>query len=280
MTGNKIQSVNWHITGKCNYNCKFCYVKNLNDEIRDLEVAHNILHKLRYTKTDQLDIQKINFVGGEPFLHPHFYELLAMAHDMGFVTSIVTNGSFIDRSNIANIAEYTNWIGISVDSIDNQVEANLGRGRGNHVTHSREVAEMVHDYGLKLKVNTTVTKSTYREDMHELIEHMNPHRWKIFQMLHIEGQNDSCITDLSITDQQFADFRKRHQDIRLQNNVMPTFESNDDMIGSYLILDPEGEVLSNSDGKYTSYDLDEFLLNPAVVVDSRKYVERDGVYDW
>ncbi|AFV24491.1 hypothetical protein Mpsy_2287 [Methanolobus psychrophilus R15] len=280
MTGNKIQSVNWHITGKCNYNCKFCYVQNLNAEIKDIETAHQILHKLRYTKTDQLDIQKINFVGGEPFLHPNFYDLLSMAYDMGFVTSIVTNGSFINKDNIEKISRYTDWIGISVDSIDNQVEAELGRGRGKHVTHALEVADLVHDHGIKLKVNTTVTRPTYKEDMHNLIETMDPHRWKIFQMLHIEGQNDSCVSDLSITDQQFESFRIRHQDIRLQNNIKPTFETNDDMIGSYLILDPAGKVLSNGDGKYTPFELDQFLLNPAVVVNSRKYVGREGVYAW
>lgn len=280
MTEEKIQSINWHITGRCNYSCKFCYVQNLNAETRDLKIAHDILDKLHSTKNDQLDIQKINFVGGEPFLHPNFDEILSIAHDMGFVTSIVTNGSFINKSNIAKIAENTEWIGISVDSIDNQVEAELGRGQGEHVTHALEVADMVHEYGLKLKVNTTVTRLTYRENMHKLIEHMDPHRWKIFQMLHIKGQNDSCINDLSITDQQFESFRIHHQDVRLQNNKKPIFESNDDMIGSYLILDPSGKVLSNSDGKYTPFELDEFLLNPALVVDSKKYVERDGVYAW
>ena len=140
-----IQSVNWHITGRCNYNCKFCYVKNLSAEINDLDTTHDILYKLKSTKTDYLDIQKLNFVGGEPFLHPYFYDMLAMAHDMGFVISIVTNGSFISRSNMPKIAEYADWIGISVDSIDNQVEAELGRGRGKHVTHALEVADMVHD---------------------------------------------------------------------------------------------------------------------------------------
>lgn len=280
MTTEKIQSVNWHITGRCNYTCKFCYVQNLNAEIRDLKIAHDILHKLHTTKNDQLDIHKINFVGGEPFLHPHFDEILTMAHEMGFVTSIVTNGSFINKSNIENIADLTDWIGISVDSISDQVEADLGRGRGEHVTHALEVADLVHEYGMKLKVNSTVTRLTYMEDMHQLIETMNPHRWKVFQMLHIKGQNDSCISDLSINDQQFEYFKMNHQNVHLQNNVKPTFESNDDMIGSYLILDPSGKVLSNNDGKYTPFELDEFLLDPSVVVDSEKYVKRDGVYAW
>lgn len=280
MTDNKIQSVNWHVTGKCNYNCKFCYVQNLSSEIKDLERIHDILHKLQSTKTDHLDIQKINFVGGEPFLHPYFYEMLKMADDMGFITSIVTNGSFINKDTMPKIAEHTDWIGISVDCVSDKIETTLGRGRGEHVAHSINVAELVHEYGLKLKLNTTVTSLTTNEDWHELVNQMDPHRWKVFQMLHIKGQNDSCINELSITDKQFESFRQRHQDIRLRNNVNPTFESNDDMISSYLIIDPSGQVLSNKGGEYTPFELDDVLKNPALVLDSKKYIHREGVYVW
>lgn len=280
MKEKKIQSVNWHVTGKCNYNCKFCYVQNLSSEIKDLGRIHSILQTLQSTKNDYLDIQKINFVGGEPFLHPHFYEMLEMADDMGFVTSIVTNGSFINRDNIGKIADYTDWIGLSVDSVSDEVETILGRGRGEHVTHCIDVAELVHEYGLKLKLNTTVTSLTFNEDWHQFVGQMNPHRWKIFQMLHIKGQNDSCIDTLSITNERFESFKRRHQDIRLRNGVRPTFESNDDMIGSYLILDPSGEVISNKGREYTPFELDRVLKNPAIVIDSKKYVGRDGVYAW
>ena len=280
MTDNKIQSVNWHVTGKCNYNCKFCYVQNLSSEIKDLGRIHDILHTLHSTKTDHLDIQKINFVGGEPFLHPYFYEMLEMASEMGFVTSVVTNGSFINKDTMPKIAEYTDWIGISVDSVSDQVEAILGRGRGEHVAHSIDVADLVHEYGRKLKLNTTVTGLTANEDWHQLVNQMNPHRWKIFQMLHIKGQNDSCINTLSIKDEQFESFKLRHQDIRLRNNAKPTFESNNDMIGSYLILDPSGHVLSNKGGEYTPFELEHVLKNPSVVIDSKKYIGRDGVYAW
>lgn len=280
MTENIIQSVNWHVTGKCNYNCEFCYVQNLSSETKDLGRIHNILQTLQSTKNDHLDIQKINFVGGEPFLHPYFYEMLKMADDMGFVTSIVTNGSFINEGNMPKIADYTDWIGLSVDSVSDEIEATLGRGRGEHVSHCIDVAELVHEYGLKLKLNTTVTSLTFNEDWHQLVDQMNPHRWKIFQMLHIKGQNDSCINELSITDEQFVSFRQRHQDIRLRGNVTPTFESNDDMIGSYLILGPSGEVISNKGGEYTPFELDHVLKNPAIVIDSKKYIHREGVYAW
>jgi len=219
-------------------------------------------------------------VGGEPFLHPLFYELLKMAHALGFTTSIVTNGSFINDQNIAEIENYTDWIGISVDSISNMKEAELGRGRGKHVSHAIEVSDLVHEHGINLKVNTTVTKLTYRENMHQLIHRMNPNRWKAFQMLHIKGQNDNCVKELAITDDEFNDFVNRHKNIRLIGGAKPVFESNEDMKDSYLILSPSGKVIINSSGSYHSIEFNDFLNNPESVVDIGKYLERDGLYDW
>ncbi len=280
MKDKTLESINWHITTKCNYKCDFCYVKKLDTEIVDCNEAFSVLEKLRDIKTDVIDIKKINFVGGEPFLHPLFYDLLEKAHELGFTTSIVTNGSFINRQNIDEIAKYTDWIGLSVDSMSNEKEAELGRGKGNHVSHAIEVSDLVHEYNLKLKLNTTVTKLTYKENLHQLVHRMNPHRWKAFQMLHIEGQNDDCMERLAITDEQFKDFIERHKHIRLIGGVKPVFESNDDMKDSYVMLSPSGKIISNSGGRYRSFEFDDFLSDPQSVVDIGKYLGRDAVYDW
>ncbi len=280
MKDRTIRSINWHITAKCNYKCKFCYVQRLDNEIVNINEAFSVLNKLRDTKTEVINIEKINFVGGEPFLHPLFYELLKMAYALGFTTSIVTNGSFINDQNIVEIEKYTDWIGISVDSISNMKEAELGRGRGKHVSHAIEVSDLVHEHGINLKVNTTVTKLTFRENMHQLINRMNPHRWKAFQMLHITGQNDNCVKELAITDKEFNDFVNRHEHIRLIGGGKPIFETNEDMRGSYFILSPSGKVISNSSGSYQTFEFDDFLNNPETVVDIGKYLERDGLYDW
>ncbi len=281
MIGDKIiRSVNWHITTKCNYNCRFCYVQKLDREILDIKKASSVLEKLKTNRNDYVEIEKINFVGGEPFLHPLFYELLQAAHEMGFVVSIVTNGSLINEQNIHKIAKYADWVGVSVDSVSNLEEARLGRGRGRHVSHAIEVADLVHEYGIKLKVNTTVTKSTFQENMEPLIRWMKPHRWKVFQMLHIKGQNDACVNELAVTGSEFQDFVKRHEHIRLVGGEKPVFESNEDMIGSYFILSPSGKVVSNEGGSYSTFEFEEFLEKQTRVINVEKYVNRGGLYKW
>jgi radical S-adenosyl methionine domain-containing protein 2 len=60
-----IKSVNWHVTSKCNYNCKFCYMQKLNGGSADVSKARDILGKLK-----SIGMEKVNFVGGSPcFTH-------------------------------------------------------------------------------------------------------------------------------------------------------------------------------------------------------------------
>jgi radical S-adenosyl methionine domain-containing protein 2 len=70
----KIHSVNWHINSMCNYSCKFCFVQGMKGEFTDLHEAERILKKLK-----NLEIEKINFVGGEPLMHPNILEFVKIS---------------------------------------------------------------------------------------------------------------------------------------------------------------------------------------------------------
>lgn len=48
-------------------------------------------------------VNKINFVGGEPFLHPHIEDLVVAAKAAGLVTSVVTNASLLDAARLLRL---------------------------------------------------------------------------------------------------------------------------------------------------------------------------------
>ncbi len=85
-------------------------------------------------------------------------------------------------------------------------------------------------------------------------------------MLHIEGQNDDCVRELAVTDSEFQDFAERHKHICLIGGEKPVFESNEDMIGSYFLLSPSGNVISNEGGSYRFLELEEFLKAPTKTI--------------
>lgn len=270
-----IKSVNFHITMDCNYRCRFCFYRNMSGEFRGLK---NVKHKLDILRSR--GIEKINFAGGEPLLYSHIDNLLKMAKDMGFIVSIVTNGALLNEDRIKEISRYVDWIGISIDSADEEIEQKLGRGYGNHVSHVHRVCGLVHKYGIRLKINTTVTKLNYSEDMRPLISSLHPDRWKSFQVLHMKGQNDDAL-DLLITLKEFDKFKSINGGLVLDNGTSPIFESADDILDSYFIIGPDGNILLSNGNQRSSIpfaSLEQMELTD--LVDADKYWGRGGDYDW
>lgn len=273
---NHIRSANFHITSKCNYHCRFCYTQKLPKMDVDEKTGIKILEQLF-----NLGIEKINFVGGEPLLHPRFFYFICAAHKMGFTVSITSNGSLLSAQKIQSLKPFLSWIGISIDSASNNLEKYLGRGDGTHVTQTLKNTDSVRANGIKLKINTTITKRNFRENLRPLLHRLNPDRWKVFQMLHIHGQNDTCVRDLAISENEFDLFVKSHTNFRLKNGTSPIFESQQDMVDSYLMIFPSGNVVVNSGGIYREIPLTEMIDNGLeIAIFGEKYRSRGGVYNW
>lgn len=79
------------VTNACNYGCKFFFAH--------FENSKNLLRlpdwKIIIDGTKEHGAQKINFVEGEPLLHPDIVELIKYTSELGIVTTIVTNGSLL-----------------------------------------------------------------------------------------------------------------------------------------------------------------------------------------
>mmetsp|Transcript_2653 Transcript_2653/g.5591 ORF Transcript_2653/g.5591 Transcript_2653/m.5591 type:complete len:96 (+) Transcript_2653:599-886(+) len=74
--------------------------------------------------------EKINFAGGEPFLHPILLgELCRVASDeLGLAVSIISNGSQITPEWMDMYAKYVDVLGVSVDSFCKETNSAIGRG--------------------------------------------------------------------------------------------------------------------------------------------------------
>jgi len=271
-----IESINWHITSSCNYTCKFCFARNRGEEIHDLTKIAEILAQVK-----KKGIEKITFAGGEPLMHSQMSEILHLAKEEGLVTCIVTNGSLMDCNDLKRMKDDLDWIGLSIDSQRESIEKQLGRGNGQHVQKSVDLVKSIHKLGIQLKINTVVTKMNYRERIGPFIESLAPHRWKVFQYLHMSGCNDEYRSELEITSEEFDSFLKNHRDTKLQNGGSPVFERNEDMMGSYLMISPDGQLTSDKNGVYSKIGWPSFLKGEiADFVDCEKYRNRGGKYPW
>jgi len=92
-------SINLHLTNKCNYQCKFCFARN---RCQGKELTFKEWKKLIFLLSEK-NCLKVNFAGGEPTLLPYLPELINYAKDLGFFTSIISNGSLISKKFISTI---------------------------------------------------------------------------------------------------------------------------------------------------------------------------------
>ena len=92
-----------HLTPTCNLKCIHCNLP------RPDGIAHGTLRRVDEMSTDEwresltylrewLGPFKLNISGGEPFVRKDIRELLRFACDLGIMTGVVTNGTFINEA--------------------------------------------------------------------------------------------------------------------------------------------------------------------------------------
>lgn len=187
---------------------------------------------------------RLNFAGGEPLLHgKQIPDLVRFASELGFKTSLITNGSRLSASLLGEIAPHMSWLGLSLDSTNDQANREIGRvDRRGGLLDLAELteniaAEMHKNPSLKLKVNTVVNALNVSEDFSDLISGLSPNKWKILRMLPVVNQN------LTVSDAEFQAFVERHHAFLDVYRV----EDNDEMLESYIMIDPLGRFYQNGD---------------------------------
>lgn len=275
---NRFASINYHLYKPCDAHCVFCFASFRDVRGRlTLAAALELIEQLRAAGGE-----KLNFAGGEPTLHPHIAQLVRHAHELGFVTSVVTNGA-----RLADLLESTgdalDWAALSIDSADERTQQDLGRGRGDHIARCLRLAEQCRQANVRLKVNTVVSRMTWQEDMSQLIREIAPERWKVFQVLKVNGQNDGVVEPLLISASQFGAFIARHAPLEALG-FPPVAEDNDAMIDTYVMVDPLGRFFGNTDGIHrTSAPILEVGVHAAAAAmefDAAGFEARGGRYDW
>lgn len=112
---------NYYVTYRCNAKCGFCDIWEQPSPMISLEDAARNLDDLK-----RLGVRIIDFTGGEPLLHTRLHELLAMAKERGFLTTVTTNGLLYPKRarQLAGLVDLLHF------SIDSSVPAEHNASRG------------------------------------------------------------------------------------------------------------------------------------------------------
>ena len=258
----------------------FCFHTAKTSHVEPLDNAKRAMLLLK-----EAGMRKVNFAGGEPFMNAKFLGQLAQYCKSTLElesVSIVTNGSKVTSTWLAEYGQYIDIMAVSCDSFDEATNIKIGRGTGKHVQKFKQLAELCEEYGVMFKVNTVVNRYNWQEDMNAAIRAIGPKRWKCFQVLIIDEENggDKTLRDareFQISDEEFRFFCDKHG-----HNECFVPEGNGVMKSSYLLLD-EYLCFLNKGVKGKTKSILEVGVEAAmkdVYWDDKGFQERGGEYDW
>lgn len=138
------------ITKRCNLACRHCYA----DSSPKAELLGSmteqdwirLIHEARAAGCE--DVQ---FIGGEPLVHPSFPLLLRTAHATGMGVEVFTNATLIEDDTVDLFHALGTHVAVSVYAEDAEVHDRVTARTGSHAKTKRGICRLV-DRGVDLRV--------------------------------------------------------------------------------------------------------------------------------
>lgn len=247
----KINKINYHITNKCNYSCKYCFGK-FNCKNPSLENAKHIIDNCNeYFISNNIADKYINFAGGEPLTYKYLDDLIDYCVNLNIKVSIITNASLLSIEQINKWKNKVYCIGISIDSFNDDTNINIGRCHNNNVLSIEKlkiITDCIHKNNIKLKINTVVSKYNLNEDFKKYYLELSPYKIKFLKMHIVKNINEST-KEYSITENEFLDFCE----INKIDSCKIVIEKSGYMENAYVMINPSGWFIINNNGNYEKY---------------------------
>jgi 7,8-dihydro-6-hydroxymethylpterin dimethyltransferase len=158
------------ITNHCNLECPICIVQNKHNYEMSLEEMGSILDGL---VRKEGTLETINLSGGEPTMHPRFFELLELACAKKEIArvSISTNGlrCATDPHFCEELAKRKVYVSLQLDALSNPALRVL-RGGGDHRGARQKALDNLERAGVRTTIVSTVAKGVNDHLIGECVE--------------------------------------------------------------------------------------------------------------
>lgn len=234
----------WNITARCNQNCKYCH-RFLN--IKDLSYEQNLLILNNLEKSG---ITSITWTGGEALLLNGIDELLEISYNKGIKNKIITNGKLLTKDRIDKIYKYLDSITLSIDSVDNNINYSLGRGKG-HFQEIKYILDYIKEkgYSIKVRINSVICKNNLSnfDDLIKFLNNYNIHSWRIFKFMPLR---EKSIINKELFDISIDEYLKIVENIK-QESIIKNIDTRieEDMEKKYILILANGDIVITNNGK-------------------------------
>lgn len=148
-----------HMTVRCNYQCWYCYNKELEKSVEDELTTRQWLEIIERLQSERAKTENFIFTGGEPLLRADLEDILEKARESGVNVSLLTNGSLFTPERLSRIVPLVNHITLSLDSFDKEIQEKNRSGHGfENILRLLEYFPNGEHQGTGLSVRSVITR--------------------------------------------------------------------------------------------------------------------------
>jgi radical SAM protein with 4Fe4S-binding SPASM domain len=159
------------ITDRCNLQCRHCYIG---------EVTHQDLSKKQIQRVleefEEIQGLRLLISGGEPLLHPHFWEINDILRNYAFRSVLLSNGTLITKEVAKKL--HVQEVQISLDGMKEGHESLRGKG-----TFEKTMAAIDHlqQANFRVSVATMIHRRNLSEfdQLASLLQSKNIEEWNV-----------------------------------------------------------------------------------------------------
>lgn len=155
-----LETIIWELTRRCNSRCLHCS-NNAGKPIAN-ELNLKEIEEL-FQDIKSLNIKELRIYGGEPILHPYFFDVIKMAKHHNLPISLYTNATLLNKNNL-NIIKNAgiNKVYLSLDGSTAKSHDGLRQKPGNFDITLQKI-ELLKKYGFSVIINFTISQFNKKE---------------------------------------------------------------------------------------------------------------------
>ena len=189
----------FEITNRCNLYCRHCgSICSGNGQSLTIEDIRNVLSSVSPYEPS------ICLTGGEPMLHPDFFEIAVCVRNMGFFWGMTTNATLIDDASALKLRQTgMSTVSVSLDGMESAHDS-LRQHKGAWQLALRGI-KALQRAGFKPQVTTVIHQQNMvdLDPLYDLLCKMRITNWRI---INVEPIGRACESDdLLLTPEQFTD---------------------------------------------------------------------------
>lgn len=156
----------WEITTACNLKCSFCHRANFENEFYDYQNIEQTIGLLK-----EHAITNVIISGGEPLLHPHFFDIVKRLREEIFEIDVCSNGVLFDDNKLVTLRNFLSEISISLDGYEPGRHDQMRGLKGSFEKTIINIKKLI-EHGFDVHI-TTVVDSQFAGEIVKTVDFLN-----------------------------------------------------------------------------------------------------------